>query len=922
MDLTAGSALRKILEIIALEEARSWVHLALAYEDTRVSTATGDALTRLGAELGLPRPHHRTGGQVAFDLVGTLPPDVPALAPPRGTRLLTANRHDYFTDEPATLTNTGRLATVAVRAFEPGPGHDAAAKEVGGFNPLDPRTDLVRKLSAGGPPLVTVTHTTATDGGGTYWSDSRYRELLLAYPRNLWTPEAVRTVVSLVPGVRQALVHDLYGGLDIDKPIFGSFTFLERLFSQERSLGNPHFFTVLVAPEEGALWDGPGQLAERVAAAIDRVRPVGVAPDIDRAGEVSVGFTCTISVEGLPIPAGRPTPSPPPRRPPSRAGSWTGYGGGSRPWAWASRCATARSSGRPWRNPGWSTPAGSGCAASRPSCPSNPPAPAAVPGTDGRGGRERQPQGGRPTRRRTGGDHNHMSLQPDERPLVASGLESGLAALPPVYAAGAGQRTLPLTGGVLTTATGVLPAPGAPPLHEPVLLLRLRRPLADEAVVVRCRPEGAAEELPVMVFAPFSGPAPAARLPPAVGRSVQGGGEGPPRPAPACHAEVPAEAVRGPELSAQEAAELVEGVLLEGLLARLAILATLEKQRIIRQAREIGACRHAGLAFSGALDSLGRDLAVPRLPGEDDAPYRSRLEIFTSWRLPTRPTVTEALNGPGPDGAPNAGLPSRVGVTARFRVVEEQNPLALATRLVHVGAQGAARRARFHQMLRSLHLLDLDAPVPVELPPGRRRRLDEARQVLANPAQVVRPAGPPAVRHLAPGLAEALARLVRLVRALGDTKPLTLRRAYVEEPDPLHELGLGATLDAFGEQRLTAMASKVGALAQQSTDLGRWPAAWCRGRSPRIRPGAGWRRRAVCRPSTRSARGPCSCLPLPMSGLTVAGPPELAAGGSAVFDARHSGDTRTGGLHVLAAEAVRRAAELFPQRQLGQVPAR
>ncbi|MGG8407768.1 hypothetical protein ACM614_14650 [Streptomyces sp. 12297] len=306
VDLTAGSALRKILEIIALEEARSWVHLALAYEDTRVSTATGDALTRLGAELGLPRPHHRAGGQVAFDLVGTLPPEVPALVLPRGTRLLTANRHDYFTDEPATLTNTGRVATVAVRAFEPGPGHDAAAKEVGGFNPLDPRTDLVRKLSAGGPPLVTVTHTTATDGGGTYWSDSRYRELLLAYPRNLWTPEAVRIVVSLVPGVRQALVHDLYGGLDIDKPIFGSFTFLERLFSQERSLGNPHFFTVLVAPEEGALWDGPGQLAERVAAAIDQVRPVGVAPNIDRAGEVSVGFTCKISVEGLPIPAGRP----------------------------------------------------------------------------------------------------------------------------------------------------------------------------------------------------------------------------------------------------------------------------------------------------------------------------------------------------------------------------------------------------------------------------------------------------------------------------------------------------------------------------------------------------------------------------------------------------------------------------------------
>lgn len=311
VDLTAGSALRKILEIISLEEARSWVHLAIAYEDTRVSTATGDALTRLGAELGLPRPHHRATGQVTLKLAGTLPADVPELVLPRGTRLLTAAKHDYFIDEPATLTNTGRQATVAVRAFDPGPEHNAdpataVPGKIDSFNPLDPRTDLIRKLSAAGPPLVVIEHTTATSGGEMYWSDARYRELLLAYPRNLWSPEAVRVAVSLVPGVRQVLVQDLYGGLDIDKPIFGSFSFIERLFSQERSLGNPHFFTVLVRPEEGALWDGPGQLAERVAAAVDRVRPMGVAPNVDRASEVSVGFTCKISVEGLPIPAGNP----------------------------------------------------------------------------------------------------------------------------------------------------------------------------------------------------------------------------------------------------------------------------------------------------------------------------------------------------------------------------------------------------------------------------------------------------------------------------------------------------------------------------------------------------------------------------------------------------------------------------------------
>lgn len=56
-----------------------------------------------------------------------------------------------------------------------------------------------------------------------------------------------------------------------------------------------------MAPEEGAIWE---QLYAQVEAAVDQVRPIGIAPQIDRARQVSVGFTCTISVEGLPIPVG------------------------------------------------------------------------------------------------------------------------------------------------------------------------------------------------------------------------------------------------------------------------------------------------------------------------------------------------------------------------------------------------------------------------------------------------------------------------------------------------------------------------------------------------------------------------------------------------------------------------------------------
>ncbi|MET9894366.1 baseplate J/gp47 family protein [Streptomyces sp. NPDC006465] len=315
VDLTAGSTLRKILEIIALEEARTWVHLGLSYEDTRVSTAVGDALSRLGAELGLPRPHHRATGKVTLKLAAALPPDVPEVEIERGTRLLTTGGQDYFLDESATLTNSGQQATVAVKAVAPGPEFNADPHHVdqdgttpgriSRFNPADPRT-VHRLARTGGVEAVTIEHTTATGGGELYWSDSRYRDLLLAHPRNVWSPETMRITAALVPGVRQVLVKDLFGGLDINQPIFGSFSFLERLFSQERSLGDPTFFTVLVAPDEGAIWEGTGQLRDQVAAALDQVRPVGIAPKIEQAQQVSVGLNCKISVDGLPIPVGLP----------------------------------------------------------------------------------------------------------------------------------------------------------------------------------------------------------------------------------------------------------------------------------------------------------------------------------------------------------------------------------------------------------------------------------------------------------------------------------------------------------------------------------------------------------------------------------------------------------------------------------------
>ncbi|ONH34499.1 hypothetical protein [Protofrankia sp. BMG5.30] len=306
VDLTSGSVLRTLLELVSVEDARMWSHLGLVFDDSFVSTATGEALSRLGAELGLTRPFHRATGTVRLALAGDLPPEVPQLTLPRGSRLRSRGGTSVFLADPVRLDGVTRSVTAAVTAFEPGPGGDLdPAAQVDGdtpgridaFDPADARTSGAAALVTAG--TLTITHGEKLEGGSLTWSDETYRDLLLAYPRTLWTPDALRVAVSLVPGVRQVLVRDLYGGLDVNQSIYGNFSFAERLFSEQRSLGNPYYVTVLVAPDESAVWDGPGQLADRVRQAVDTVRPIGIAPSIEQALQVGVGLRVRLSLDGL-----------------------------------------------------------------------------------------------------------------------------------------------------------------------------------------------------------------------------------------------------------------------------------------------------------------------------------------------------------------------------------------------------------------------------------------------------------------------------------------------------------------------------------------------------------------------------------------------------------------------------------------------
>jgi hypothetical protein len=309
LDLGAGSAIRKLLELASLEESRTWAALAAIYDNSFVASATGEALSRLGEELGLARPYLEAAGTVKLTLTGNPPAEVAPLSIERGARLLTAGGDDVATTESVALTS-GVPLQVGVAAFVPGPAGNLdpadPAHKVSALNAADVKLAafFAARAASGNAFDVTIEHTAKLAGGELQWPDDRYRRLLLRAPRSTWTADATQIAASLVPGVRQVQVRDGAGGLDINQPIFGDFDFAERVFGSERDFGSPYYLTVLVAPTEAAIWDGPDGLAAQVAAAIDDLRPVSIFPRIEQAQEVGIGISGQLVVSGLALPGG------------------------------------------------------------------------------------------------------------------------------------------------------------------------------------------------------------------------------------------------------------------------------------------------------------------------------------------------------------------------------------------------------------------------------------------------------------------------------------------------------------------------------------------------------------------------------------------------------------------------------------------
>lgn len=314
IDIGPGSVLRKVIEMSALEHARTYALLSGVVDDLTIPTARGDALSRLGEELGLPRPYGAAQGQIKLVYVGGFTPARTSVILPAGLRLLTPGGHHVALDESVKFSPQRTEVEVPVSAFHPGPEHNldpaVAAQKIQRWNPGDPAlqvlNDIAASMGAGksADDACRVEHTVALTGGEQRWPDDRYRQLLLRAPRSVWTAEAMTLAVSLVPGVRQAKLVDLQGGLDVDLPLFGSFAFGERVFGTERDLASPYYFTVMVAPTPSAIWDGADGLAALVAETLEDLRPVAVYPEIRQASELFVGVEAELVIDGLPLGSG------------------------------------------------------------------------------------------------------------------------------------------------------------------------------------------------------------------------------------------------------------------------------------------------------------------------------------------------------------------------------------------------------------------------------------------------------------------------------------------------------------------------------------------------------------------------------------------------------------------------------------------
>ncbi|MEV5683505.1 baseplate J/gp47 family protein [Streptomyces sp. NPDC052164] len=303
-DVRAASPLGKILEVAAAEDSELWKRMEALFYAQFPATATGTALGLLGDDAGLPRRAGRRTGDITF-VLGNAAPNR-AYVVPEGTLLLTTAPPSglpparvFATEQPVVLTLAAPKATVTVRALEAG-DEEAAAETVTRVHPEHEREYLADWAGA----TLVLSNPAPFTGPLPPEDDASYRDRLIALPHALWTTDSVRQAALRIEDVVDARVTDELGGLDVSQVFFDGFDFGERVFSAERRIGEPYFAEVAVAHRGPRPWlttsGGPAPVTgvhDLVAAAVERVRPIGVHVNVVEADHIEVAVRAEVVID-------------------------------------------------------------------------------------------------------------------------------------------------------------------------------------------------------------------------------------------------------------------------------------------------------------------------------------------------------------------------------------------------------------------------------------------------------------------------------------------------------------------------------------------------------------------------------------------------------------------------------------------------
>ena len=371
-----------------------------------------------------------------------------------------------------------------------------------------------------------------------------------------------------------------------------------------------------------------------------------------------------------------------------------------------------------------------------------------------------------------------------------------------------------------------------------------------------------------------------------------------------------------PQVLAPEAVgAVVSFAIVEGNMGKLLFLLGQEKARIRREGRRLAAMKLLASARLDALDRIGADLGVARFQDdlvydaasaevktviltdasgnptlEADADYARRLAIYRPFQLCSRANLLENLNGPGAATDPNAGLISGLGLTSRFTIQDENSPFAVAIRIVGIGSE--APRDNFLAYVRSDILTWLPNTAAANaVHAARYLPLAQQAQVAALRGRLQAGYTFPAGAAVGPVLADTLDRLSRVLVALGFAGKPAIVRAQDPTAGSRYELGLGVDVTALAPVDLDALAARVNDTTRAVTADAQAESLIAAARavppaSSAAQPDGGWLL-STCGFQTIHRLDPTTLYlsHLPVLGLEVDGPVNVAMGAPATYDA-------------------------------------